>query len=100
MRKAFADAFERDQGCTETEWLRWLPEAVHGHACSRPAGDRATVTIGAGTLTLRWRALPPRVIALIQLPRLHVEYRFEGVEPAERDAFMRTFDLYIQRGGG
>jgi hypothetical protein len=100
MRKTFPDTFERDQGCTETEWLRWLPEAVHGHALQRPAPDVATVTVGAGRLTLRWRELPPRQIALIRLPRMQVDYRFEGVEPVDRDEFMRVFDLHIQRGGG
>ena len=90
MRKTFANAFERDQGCTETEWLRWLPHAVHGHLLQRPAPDVATVAVGAGRLTLRWR----------DLPRMQVDYRFEGVDPAARDEFMRVFDLHIQRGGG
>jgi hypothetical protein len=29
-----------------------------------------------------------------------VNYRFEGVSESEREAFMRYFDLYMQRGGG
>ena len=40
------------------------------------------------------------MIALVRLPRLHVEFRFEGLEADQRFAFMKRFDLYMQRGGG
>jgi len=100
VKKTFPDAFDRDQGCTEAEWLRWLPQATHGHPLQMAAQGVAVVRLGAGTLTLRWRELPPRQIALIRLPRMQVDYRFDGVEPATRDEFMRVFDLHIQRGGG
>jgi hypothetical protein len=42
----------------------------------------------------------PRVIALVQMPRLVVTFRFAGVDTAARNAFMKRFDLYMQRGGG
>lgn len=93
-------AFEREQGCTETEWLRWLPGAVGGPALERPAPGRARVAVGAGCLHLAWTTLPPRRIALMRLPRLAVEFRFEEVSPGERREFMRHFDLYLHRGGG
>ncbi|HEX7385032.1 MAG TPA: hypothetical protein VF291_12015, partial [Burkholderiaceae bacterium] len=60
----------------------------------------ARVAIGAGSLALRWQVLEPRRIALITLPRLAVEFRFEGIAAASRAAVMRYFDLYLQRGGG
>ena len=44
--------------------------------------------------------LPPHRIALVSLPHLRVTYRFDGVGEAERVAFMRYFDLFMQRGGG
>lgn len=91
--------FEREQGCTEAEWLRWLPEAVHGHALALAPGA-ATVQVAGGTLHLTWQVLPPRRIALITLPRLQVRYAFEGVDEADRLRFMKRFDLHIQRGGG
>ena len=49
---------------------------------------------------LDWRTGEPRVIALVRLPRLHVAFRFEGLDADQRFAFMKRFDLYMQRGGG
>lgn len=91
--------FERDMACTEAEWLRWLPDAI---------GDRewelrdhaAYVCIGEGTLDLSWREAMPREIALVRLPRLLVMFEFERVSDQDREAFMKRFDLYMQRGGG
>jgi hypothetical protein len=34
------------------------------------------------------------------MPVLKVSFRFAGVADAERHAFMKRFDLYMQRGGG
>ena len=97
----YAAAFERDQGCTEAEWLAWLPGAVRGHALTvSRAGGGAQVAIDAGTLDLTWHALPPRQIALVRLPRLAIRFRFDGVDEDARQRFMRYFDLYMQRGGG
>lgn len=91
--------FEREMGCTEADWLRWLPAAIGAHEWRREPG-RATVRIGEGELHLRWRTGEPRTIALVRLPRLHVSFRFEGVQAPARRAFMERFDLYLQRGGG
>ena len=91
--------FEREMGCTEAEWRSWLPGAVRG-APLQLEQEHARVTLGAGRLVLRWQTLPPRVIALVRIPRLRVNFSFEGVPPAERDAFMRYFDLHTRRGGG
>lgn len=93
------ERFERDYGCTEAEWLGWLPGAVKEHALALQ-GAGAEVRIGAGLLQLRWQALPPRRIALLQLPRLAVAFVFEDVGEAQRASFMNYFDLYMQRGGG
>ena len=98
--REFAAEFEREQGCTETEWLRWLPGAVREHALALPAPGQACVAIGDGQLWLRWTELPPRRIALIRMPRMRVEFRFDAVDAAGRAVFMQYFDLYLQRGGG
>ncbi len=99
MQSAYDAAFERELGCTEAEWLRWLPDAIGTHPREIRL-DSATVGIGAGTLLLRWHVQAPRVIASVQLPRLHVSFRFEGLSAQQRLAFMRRFDLHLQRGGG
>lgn len=95
----YTDQFEREYGATPAEWLRLLPEAVAGRPLAL-AANGATVAIGTGALTLHWQALPPRRIALMQIPRLQVSYRFSGVPVDERARFLRLFDLTMQRGGG
>lgn len=94
------ERFEREYGCTDREWRRWMPMATGGHACSDDSAMALRVPIGAGSLQLSWQVLPARVIALVRLPRLAVRFVFEGVPLAERHAFLRRFDLHLQRGGG
>ena len=77
-----------------------MPEAVHGHPWAQPAPGHLRVAIGPGTLVIDWQVLPPRVIALIRLPRMAVRFRFQAVEAPARNAFMKRFDLHLQRGGG
>jgi hypothetical protein len=96
----YPEAFERDMGCTEAEWLGWLPEAIGANAWQRSA-RAAQVRIGEqGSLSLTWRTVEPRVIALMRIPRLLVSFRFSGLDDAQRLAFMKRFDLFMQRGGG
>lgn len=121
LSSCHAECFEREMGCSEADWLRWLPEAVGDHEWSLQ-GRLAKVELGnlnqsriestdqddqpaasAGLrpcLTLSWQPLPQLTIALLSLPRLRVSFKFEGVGEAERQQFMRRFDLYLQRGGG
>ncbi|MCC2675039.1 MAG: hypothetical protein K0Q43_2269 [Ramlibacter sp.] len=99
MQSAYAAHFEREMGCTEQEWLMWLPAAI-GQREWRLCASQAHVTIAPGTLTLHWRTGEPRVIALMRMPRLHVSFQFDGLDAQQRLAFMKRFDLYMQRGGG
>lgn len=99
MQSFYAERFEREMGCTEAEWLRWLPDAIGRHAWTLHA-QAAEVRIGDGTLALSWTVAEPRVIALMRMPRLLVSFRFAGLDAARRHAFMKRFDLYMQRGGG
>jgi len=71
MQSSYAEQFQRDMGCTEAEWLGWLPAAV-GNCAVQQWGDTARVAIGAGVLDLRWQVMPPRVIALMRMPVLRV----------------------------
>ena len=87
-------------GCSEREWLSWLPGAVDGAAWQLGPSE-ASVRVGEGMLRLAWHALPQRRIALIALPRLAVRFEFDAAVGEEaRQRFMRRFDLYMQRGGG
>ena len=100
MQSDYAEAFERDMGCTETDWLRWLPDAI-GHQSWQREDTSATVRIGeSGMLAIKWRSAEPRVIASARIPRLLVSFQFTGMDDQQRRAFMKRFDLYMQRGGG
>lgn len=99
MKSVYPERFEREMGCTEDEWLRWLPDAIGDHYWKLQTHS-AGVRIGDGALGLTWRSAEPRVIALMRIPRLLVSFRFAGLDEAQRDAFMKRFDLYMQRGGG
>lgn len=99
MQSFYPERFERDMATTEVEWLAALPRAVGEHPCTVQTG-RAEIRIHQGRLLLQWHALPPRVIALLRLQRLAVVFAFDGVDDAERQRFMKRFDLTMQRGGG
>ena len=99
MQSDYPEQFERDVGCSEAEWLGWMPRAIGAHPWQQ-AGASITVQVGAGRLTMQWQALPERRIALLRLQRLQVRFSFEGVDAEQRKAFMKPFDLSMQRGGG
>ncbi|BCO26547.1 hypothetical protein MIZ03_1430 [Rhodoferax lithotrophicus] len=99
MQAFYPERFEREMGCTEAEWLMWLPQAIGEHHWKLHTGA-AGVRIGDGALGLKWQVVAPRVIGLIRIPVLRVSFRFAGLDDAQRYTFMKRFDLYMQRGGG
>ena len=99
MQAHYAERFERDMGCTEAEWLGWLPAALGDNAWQRDDAS-VQVVIDPGALQLHWHAAPPRVLGQVRIPRLLVRFAFAGLGAGERYLFMKRFDLYMQRGGG
>lgn len=99
MQAYYPERFEREMACTEADWLRLLPAAL-GDCHWKRQEQTVGVRIGDGALGLKWEVAEPRVIALVQMPSLRVRFRFAGVEDAQRQAFMKRFDLYMHRGGG
>ena len=99
MQAFYAESFDREMGCTEKEWLGWLPRAIGEPPCQQIA-QALTARIGEGQLVLSWRVAEPRVIGLARIPRMLVSFRFSGLDDAQRYVFMKRFDLYMQRGGG
>lgn len=95
-----APQFEREYGCTEVEWLRWLPGAVRDCPWVLARPGQAQIELPRGGLTLQWAALPPRRIALLSMPRMHVVFNFGDTPGPQRQVFLRYFDLFMQRGGG
>jgi hypothetical protein len=99
MQAHYPFAFEREMGCTADELRAWLPGASGGRPIAWRA-QGADVTLDSGRVSIDWRTLEPRRIALITLPRLHVRFAADGAGATAWHAFMKHFDLYTQRGGG
>ncbi|MDO8904888.1 hypothetical protein [Hydrogenophaga sp.] len=99
MQSSYAERFEREMGCTEAEWLGWLPAAM-GDVVWQQKGQGLGAELPPGSLSIAWQPRPPRVIALMRMPVLHVRFTFSGLDEGQRYTFMRRFDLYMQRGGG
>ena len=89
-------------GTSEAEWVTALPRAIGAAQASwRLEGPRqAMVSLPSGRLFIGWEPLPDRRIALLVMKRLLVKFRFEGADEGQRLAFMKPFDLTLQRGGG
>ena len=86
-------------GCTEAEWLGWLPAALGDNDWQR-ASQSVKVVIDPGSLQIAWQTAPCRSLGQIRIPRLLVRFAFTGLDASQRHAFMQRFDLYMQRGGG
>ncbi len=104
VQSQYSASFSREMGCTEPEWLGWLPAAIGAHPWTQTTNAvDVAIQVDAqttGRLHITWRVGEPRVIALARIPRLLVDFVFEGLDDVQRYQFMRRFDLYMQRGGG
>ena len=68
MQSDYPERFERDVGCSEAEWLGWMPRALGAHAWRRE-GSRITVDIPPGALDIAWEPLPERRIESLCIDR-------------------------------
>lgn len=89
----------REMGCTERELQYWLPTAL-GRFEYVPSPGLVDIALPPGRVLLRYTTLEPRRIALISIARLQIVFRFEQLDRAAVDGFLRHFDLYTRRGGG
>lgn len=71
MKAFYAERFERDVGCTEADWLRWLPQALGEHPWELRTGT-AGVRIGDGALGQKWQVAAPRATGRDSIPVLGV----------------------------
>jgi hypothetical protein len=54
----------------------------------------------SGSLELRWHTLPPRRIALLEIPQLKVRFVYRSLNEEQRHRMQKCFDLQTHRGGG
>jgi hypothetical protein len=93
----------REMGCTEADFLRWLPGATRNATIETTVVGTETlhrISLNCGAVEIRTRPLPARRIAGIVLPVLRVEFRFSGLDAQQRASFLGWFDHYTRRGGG
>jgi hypothetical protein len=89
----------REMGCTAEEFVRWLPGAAR-HAPMQIENGAAAIQAAGGTIHVSFEQAPSRRLGLVAVPVLNVAFRFCGIAPAGREAFLAYFDLYTGRGGG
>jgi hypothetical protein len=89
----------REMGCTRAEFLAWLPGAVRG-APVRIEGDLVRIDYAGGEVWIGLAPATQRRAGALSLPVLGVSMRFVAIAAADRDEFLRHFDLFTSRGGG
>lgn len=88
----------RDMATTEREFRSGLAFAFPQGVTER---DGAFHVAHAGAaMEIALAPLPPRVIALLRLPRLEVRIRFTAGTAEQQQAMLARMDRALQRGGG
>jgi hypothetical protein len=88
----------RDMATTAREFRHGLDFAFPQGVTERDGAFHVAYAGAAMEITLA--PLPPRVIALLRLPRLEVRIRFTAGTPEQRAALLARMDRALQRGGG
>jgi hypothetical protein len=92
------DAIEREVWATRAEFR-------HGLALAFPSGVSErdgiiTVVADPAAIEIALTELPPRAIALLNMPRMKVRILMTAGTPEQRQAMLARMDLAMQRGGG
>jgi hypothetical protein len=88
----------RDMATTECEFRQGLLFAFPEGVTERDGAFH--VAYAGAAMEIILAPLPPRVIALLRLPRLEVRIRFTVGLPEQRAAMLARMDRAMQRGGG
>lgn len=103
FRQDLAQPFTRTMGCSGGELAGWLPRALPDATLAIEAEAECGLcraSYADGELSIEWRSLAPRRIALLRLPQLEVRFSYRGLDLARREAIQTYFDRATQRGGG
>ncbi len=92
------DTMVREMAATEKEFRHGLAFAFPQGVTER-AGSFHVVHAGAA-MEIAIAPLPPRIIALLRLPRLDVRIRFTAGTPEQQQEMLARMDRAMQRGGG
>lgn len=93
-----SETLVRDMATTEREFRSGLSFAFPEGVTEREGVFH--VAHAGAVMEIRIAPLPPRVIALLRLPRLEVRIRFTAGTPEQQQAMLTRMDRAMQRGGG
>lgn len=92
---------EMEMALSRADFMRLLPQAVQGpFRVDEDAGGRIFGGLGGIGWDIQLTPLPPRRIALLELPRLKVQLRLRSSDPVATGAWLHRFMLGFQRAGG
>jgi hypothetical protein len=92
---------EMEMALSRADFMRLLPQAVRGpYRVAEDAEGRIFGGLGGMGWDIQLTALPPRKIALLELPRLKVLLRLHSNDPVATGAWLHRFMLGYQRAGG
>lgn len=91
-----------EMGITRADFRRIFPRLFEAGQCALEAGaDGATVNWPDGRhLHVTVSVERQRRIALLRIPYVDLDFRFEGFAAGDVDAFMVRFDRAFHKGGG
>lgn len=92
------EILEREMAATEQEFRRVLALAFPQWVSE--SSGKLLVSRDGAAMEIALAPMPPRVIALLRLPRLDVRIRFVAGSAAQRMALLARMDRAMQRGGG
>ncbi|MEZ5583916.1 MAG: hypothetical protein R3F37_15315 [Candidatus Competibacteraceae bacterium] len=92
-------AITREMGLTHAEFFRTLTRALAGWRFEIQ-GSTVQIFEQERRLTIALAPEQERRIALLRLPVTRVTFTFHDYSDAQRNAFLRHFERYFQRGGG
>jgi len=92
------DTLIREMAATEKEFRRGLAFAFPQGVTER--GGSLHVVYAEATMEIITEPMPPRVIAALHLPVLHVQIRFIAGTPERQQEMLARMDRAMQRGGG
>jgi hypothetical protein len=92
------ETIEREVWTTPEEFRHGLGLAFPGRVTERDG--ILCVDDGQATMEIALEIMTPRVIALLNLPRMKVSLRMTAGSPEQRTAMLARMDLAMHRGGG
>lgn len=90
---------ENEMGYTHADFFRLLPSAM-GANPYEINGLEVNCTLPSGTLKITLGEELERRLVLVVMPYIHVTFEYKNVSDADRERFIKYFDLRFMKGLG